>query len=89
MPSLLLSSCCILEYLANECEVDIGLFDTWFKYGVGYTGLHHPHSASEFICHMPSSELAMSINHRHDNAGQTFSIAFNISYLKWRILVPP
>jgi hypothetical protein len=30
----------------------------------------------------------MSINQRHDNAGKTFSITFDILHLKWRNLFP-
>jgi len=59
-----------------------------FKYGVSYIGLRNSHFASEFTCLLPASELAMSINQRHDNAGKTFSITFDILHLKWRNLFP-
>jgi hypothetical protein len=36
---------------------------------------------------MPASELAMSINHRNEKAGQFFSISVDTSEKKGRILV--
>jgi len=42
------------------------------KYRSTYTGLHHTLFASEFTCHILSSELAMSPARRNRNVVKTF-----------------
>jgi hypothetical protein len=42
------------------------------KYRSTYTGLHHTQFASEFTCHLLSSELAMPLARRIGNVVKTF-----------------